>query len=859
MHLQTLFLTLLVTPGISLAQVHNYIVEFSKIHQSSPLLARDTDLRILQTYDSDVFRGASIESSVLTRRDILALEGIENVWINRMVTLNTEEVVTKFADDTKSPEYSQHVITGVSKLHDQGIFGQGIKIAVIDTDWPDSGLKTPDDDPFEMQFHGTHVAGILAGESPNWHGVAPNATLYSYKVFSSSKDTDEATLIDAFLRADADGVDIISCSVGSILGWSENAWADVADRLVKEKGIVIAIAASNDGAAGPFYGTSGASAENVLSVASVEGEISAQPAMTATFSLGNSTRKVKIGYVPSVVWFATSVVNWPIVPLNFNTSIEDEACTPYAKGSFNLTGKIPLVRRGGCPMKTKQLNLAALGAKKMLIYNNGGPMSALYTNNYTTQVGLIEESAGQSIIAAYSSGVKITADFSKGPKDVVGISRQYASLPSRFSSWGGLYDLKLKPDIAAPGGTIWSTLPTDSYGVLSGTSMSTPYVAGIAALYASVFGSRSTRGSKAGIDITQRLRSTAGSVHWWDQINPSYAPPIQVGAGLVNAERLFESKTKVTAKMMALNDTANFVGTHNFFITNNDDVDVSYTFEIQAAASIEMLDPWNKDLKTPMIKSFDKISPVNTPLVAAIPGDMTLGPGQSANLSVDFQPPDVKDSAVLPVYGGKLVIKTSTKEVHGIPYMGLAADLRKQFDNFWMDGWPRATITKQAVDIWNYTAWNNDVWNASMPFLSLETRAKWGTRQLRFDVYKPGFKESDWEYPPVVGSKGYLGSATYWKRSKNVFFDTTKNSSDPNDTFDFPELNMPRNADYTGYKRTFFWFGKLTNGSQIEPGKYSLRIAALKPFGEPELAEDWAISKTPEIEILGKYGPGPHT
>ncbi|KAL5606877.1 hypothetical protein BROUX41_003254 [Berkeleyomyces rouxiae] len=886
MHFQELILGLLAATRVSCTDVQKYIVEFSKTHQSNPLAARDTSLTILQTYDSDVFKGASVQTSVLTEREILALDGVENVWINRVVSLQTQNIAAIFADDAASPAYSQHNITGVSKLHDQGILGQGIKIAVVDTGiqythpalggcfgkgckvaggydlagdgyWPDSGLQKPDHDPFEMQFHGTHVAGVLAGESANWRGVAPNATLYAYKVFSSSKDTDEATLINAFLRADADGVDIISCSVGSMLGWSENAWANVANRLVIEKGIVIAIAASNDGAAGPFYATSGASAEHVLSVASVEGEVAAQPAITATFSMGNSTKKVKIGYVPSNVWFAVSVVNWPIVPLNFNTSIPDEACTPYKQGAFNLTGIIPLVRRGGCLVKTKQLNLAALGAKKILVYNDGGPMTAIYTNNYTTQVGLIEESAGHAIISAYASGVRITADFSAGPKDVVSISREYSSLPSRFSSWGGLYDLKLKPDIAAPGGTIWSTLPTNSYGILSGTSMSTPYVAGVAALYATVFGGRNSRGPPAGLDITQRLRSTAGSVRWWDQISPSYAPPIQIGTGLVNAESLLNSKTKVTAKMMALNDTKNFVETHSFFITNQDDIDVSYTFDIEAAAGIEMLESWNQDLKSPVIKSFDNISPVNIPLVAAIPSEITLGPGQSANLTVDFRPPMVDNSSVLPVFSGKVIIKTSTNETHGIPYMGLAADLRKEFDNFWMDGWPRATVTKQSISIWNQSSWNNDVWNASMPFLALETRAKWGTRQLRFDIYEAGFKETDWEYPPVVGSKGYLGSATYWKRSNSLFFDTKRNSSDPNDTVNFPEVNMPRNADYTTYKRSFFWFGKLANGSQIDPGKYSLRIAALKPFGDPVVSDDWAVYKTPEVEILGKYGPAP--
>ncbi len=51
---------------------------------------------------------------------------------------------------------------------------------------------------------------------------------------------------------------------------------------------------------------------------------------------------------------------------------------------------------------------------------------------------------------------------------------------SSFSSYGGK-----QVDIAAPGSSIYSTLPGDAYGTLSGTSMATPHVTGAAALYAS--------------------------------------------------------------------------------------------------------------------------------------------------------------------------------------------------------------------------------------------------------------------------------------------------------------------------------------------------------------------------------------
>jgi len=53
---------------------------------------------------------------------------------------------------------------------------------------------------------------------------------------------------------------------------------------------------------------------------------------------------------------------------------------------------------------------------------------------------------------------------------------------SSFSSWGPTKDGRVKPEVTAPGVRIWSTLPNNKYGILSGTSMSAPAVTGGIAL-----------------------------------------------------------------------------------------------------------------------------------------------------------------------------------------------------------------------------------------------------------------------------------------------------------------------------------------------------------------------------------------
>lgn len=247
----------------------------------------------------------------------------------------------------------------------------------------------------------------------------------------------------------------------------------MASRLV-DLGVVVTISAGNSGANGPFYGSSGSSGKNVLAIASVETEDFPASPFEANFTSADGGSEVTtVGYLPSTFYFPPTVAGWPIVPLNLNPAIADDACTPFPSGTPSLKGAVALVRRGGCTFAIKQQNLEALGAEYILIYNSEtSPLTVPSTDRVTSLIGAITDAAGKAIIRTIAEGGSVTADFSPNPEEVVGVDYNVGGRPSAFTSWAALYDLQSKPDVAAPGGNIFSTvgfsfpnnkLPTNKY------------------------------------------------------------------------------------------------------------------------------------------------------------------------------------------------------------------------------------------------------------------------------------------------------------------------------------------------------------------------------------------------------------
>ena len=111
--------------------------------------------------------------------------------------------------------------------------------------------------------------------------------------------------------------------------------------------------------------------------------------------------------------------------------------------------------------------------------------------------------------------------------------------PSYFSSWGVTPDLRLKPEIAAPGGDVLSALPAGTYGRRSGTAEASAQVAGIAALVRQRIAADPMFAGMSAADkdavVANFLMGTAHPVVDATQADGAFYSPRQVGSGLVDA------------------------------------------------------------------------------------------------------------------------------------------------------------------------------------------------------------------------------------------------------------------------------------------------------------------------------------
>ncbi|KAK0625885.1 subtilase [Immersiella caudata] len=868
-----------------------FIVEFEQGISTASLISTfsSPNITILRTFTSDIFSGVSISTADYNIDSLQGLDGVAKAWPVGRAQLDPIKPLATFSDDAQAGNYSAHEYTGVQTLHEKGIFGKGAVVAVVDTgieyshpalgggigpefkvrggydlvgdgDWPNVP-KAPDADPNDFQGHGTHVAGIVAGKSQWYTGVAPEATLLAYKVFSENSGTDEDTLIASFLMAYEAGADIITSSIGGTSGWSGGAWAVVASRLV-DQGIVVTISAGNSGTDGPFYASSGSSGKNVIAVASTIPSLAAAPPFTATFNLDGYSNTSTLGYFLDANWPVWNLPeDLPIIPISLDTSNPADACEPLPADTPDLSKGIVLIRRGSCTFAVKQANAAKFGARRILFYNNDTPLTSPGGVDTSIPTGMLEAKAGVAIIGTIKAGGSVTARFTIDENSgwVVGLSNSGGGLPSSFTSWGPTFEMEIKPDIAAPGSTIYSTYVGGGWAVLSGTSMACPYVAGIAALYIGLHGGRSKHGPNFAKDLANKIISSGKAIPW-QASQPAglpidygfWAPVPQVGTGIINATKILTYTSSLSFHKIELNDTSHFSRYHPVQITNDSPEPVTYSFTLQPAGTFNAQSPEYPQF----IASAPELTPYAFSPVVELPRPITIPPFTTSTVQINFDPPSSSslNPSLLPVYSGSILITSSLSESLSIPYLGAGFDLKHSFlskDNGVFAGsTPYQLSGPNRDDIQYYHSYTFNLSWDEQSFPKVYAAFKYGPSLLRWDIFDTTYQESSWNsYPPVVGKNGYVGSATYWLESDYYWgFDPAVH--DASLTVPFPLEMLTRTSSWNWFDQGFWWLGRLGSGEKIAPGEYKMRFAALLPFGDPTRSDNWDIWDTPTITVL---------
>lgn len=462
--------------------------------------AQNAGITYTERFDFDtLWNGISVDASAAELNRLARLPGVKAVYPVMTYQVPPEQQVNL-------PELATALqMTGADVAQNElGFTGAGVKVAVMDTgidyDHPDLGgcfgpgcrvavgwdfvgdaynaddtsptynpVPSPDPYPDDCNGHGTHVAGII-GANGEVKGVAPDVTFGAYRVFGCDGSTDSDIMLAAMQRALDDGMQVLNMSIGSGFQWPQYPTAQASDRLVA-KGMVVVASIGNNGDSGPFAAGAPGLGKKVIGVASYDNtHISA-----LTFNALPSG--LQVAYLPleTTVAIPTSGVSDPVVDVNGN-GCNSQAVYP------DVSGKVALIQRGTCTFNEKYARAVGAGATGVVIFNSS---AGIFAGGGVVDQGVwglgISLADGLALKAQLAAGDPVTLEFT----DVrVNAQNPTGGLISTFSSYGLSPDLTLKPDLGAPGGLIRSTFPLEKggYAILSGTSMSSPHVAGAVAL-----------------------------------------------------------------------------------------------------------------------------------------------------------------------------------------------------------------------------------------------------------------------------------------------------------------------------------------------------------------------------------------
>lgn len=556
-----------------------------KIIFSSELKTKKNPYSIKRSYKK-AFNGVSMTLPANKVKSLLKSNSVKAVWSDMQVQVEPPSI--KETTTKQAATHTMVTFPGVEKLHQEGFTGKGVKVGILDTgiDYNHPDLKGAfkggydfvdnDNDPMETSYadwkksgqpelatngeayyteHGTHVAGIIAGQAKNnadfaVEGVAPKADIYAYRVLGPYGSGSTSAILAGIDKAVSDGMDIINMSLGA--NYNDPLYpTSIAVNNAVLAGVTAIVAAGNSGDRMYSLGAPG-NAPLAITVGASDTSVSIP---TYSGSLHSSTGDLSADLKLAAQGLTDNVADFEGQTLQLvNVSYGGEASywmgTTDNSDPIDVKGKVVLAQRGSFGITQIIATAKAHGAKAVLLYDTAVPLGDVYLGDAygLLPTFLVNNAQGKALasklpLVGASKGTSLGFTFSN-MKQIVTMGDKLAPFSSRGPS-RVLYDIK--PEVTAPGVSVFSTVPSYMHGAdqignyqyayerLSGTSMATPNVVGVAALL------KQAHPDMSPSDIKSTLMNTA------ETLNDKYSV-YEVGAGRVNPYDAIHAQTEIQVK-----------------------------------------------------------------------------------------------------------------------------------------------------------------------------------------------------------------------------------------------------------------------------------------------------------------------
>ncbi|KAG5084487.1 hypothetical protein JHK84_054525 [Glycine max] len=573
-----------------------YIVHMDKSHMpkvftsyhnwySSTLIDSAATPSILYSYDN-ALHGFSVSLSQEQLETLKQTPGFISAYRDRETTLDTTQSYTFLSLNHShglwpASNYAQNVVVGVI---DSGIWpeSESFKDHGMETQTPpkwkgkceggqnfDSSLcnskligatyfnkgllaahqadatKIGADSVRDTVGHGTHTASTVAGNYVNGasyfgyakgtaRGIAPRAKIAVYKV-AWAQEVYASDILAGLDKAIADGVDVISISMGLNMAPLYEDPVAIAAFSAMEKGVVVSASAGN---AGPLLGTLHNGIPWVLTV----GASNTERVFGGTLILGNGKR-----FSGWTLFPASATVNG--LPLVYHKNVS--ACDSSQLLSRVARGGVVICDSADVNLN-EQMEHVTLSGVYGAVFISSDPK--VFERRKMTCPGLVISPRDGENVIKYARGTpraSATIKFQEtylGPKRAPTVASYSSRGPSSECPW------VLKPDVVAPGSSILAAWIPDvpaarigpnvvlntEYNLMSGTSMACPHASGVVALLKNAHPEWSASAIRSALTTTANPLDNTGKPIEESGDWPQRASPLAMGAGLIDPNRALD-------------------------------------------------------------------------------------------------------------------------------------------------------------------------------------------------------------------------------------------------------------------------------------------------------------------------------